>query len=151
MLSLHCQNYYQMWKKKPISYMTDRIIESLFLDPESESEIKERLVSLKGRATGPDEINTMSLKLSNNSIAQPLAHICNLLSLKVYFHIYENRFPIYKPANPILFNHYRPVSLLYILSRGFWEDYVRQISKLTLQKNTKLCMINNEVKKNRST
>ena len=102
--------------------MTDRMSESLFLDPVSESEIKERLISLKETATGYDEINTMSLKLSNNLIAQPLAHICNLsLTEGVFPHQLKiaNVIPIYKSDDPMLFNHYRPVSLFCILSKDF--------------------------------
>ena len=109
-------------KKAPISYMTNRMNESLFLDPVSESEIKERLISLKETATGHDEINTMSLKLSNNLIAQPLAHICNLsLTEGIFPHQLKiaNVIPIYKSDDPMLFNHYRPVSMLCILSKVF--------------------------------
>ena len=102
--------------------MTDRMNESLFLDPVSESEIKERIISLKETATGHDEINTISLKLSNNLIAQPLAHICSLsLTEGVFPHQLKipNVIPIYNSDHPMLFNHYMPVFLLYILSRVF--------------------------------
>ena len=64
----------------------------------------------------------MSLKLSNNLIAQPLAHICNLsLTEGVFPHQLKiaNVIPIYKSDDPMLFNHYRPVSLLCILSKVF--------------------------------
>ena len=56
-------------KKAPISYMTNIMNELLFLDPVSESEIKERLIYLKETAKGHDEINTVSLRLSNNCSA----------------------------------------------------------------------------------
>ena len=102
--------------------MTNRMNESLFLDPVSESELKERLISLKETATGHNEINTMSLRLSNNLIAQPLAHICNLsLTEGIFPHQLKiaNVIPIYKSDDPMLFNHYRPVSLWCILSKVF--------------------------------
>ena len=78
------------------------------------------LLSLKISVTGWDEIPLKLLKLSNYYIVQPLTFKSNLsLSQRVFPDKMKlaNVIPLYKSDGPMYFNHYRPVSLLCILSR----------------------------------
>ena len=62
--------------KYPLSYMTSRTNESIFLSPVTPVELEKMLLTLKNSATGWDEINAMFLKTSLNYIRDPLCHIC---------------------------------------------------------------------------
>ena len=56
------------------------------------------------------------------SLSQPLTHICNLsLTYGVFPDQMKiaNVIPLYKSDDPMFFSHYRPVSLLYALSKVF--------------------------------
>ena len=97
-------------------------METLYLQPATCEEINNILVSLKNTACGWDDISSVFLKLLMQQILQPLSHICNLSlpegvlpnQLKM-----ANVIPLYKSEDPMLFNHYRPVSLLCVLSKVF--------------------------------
>ena len=99
-----------------------RVMESLYLKPITCEEINNILVSLKDTACGWDSISAVALRLSSQFIVQPLSYICNLSltegvipdQLKL-----ANVIPLYKADDPMLFNHYRPVSLLCVLSKFF--------------------------------
>ena len=108
--------------KSPLSSMGDRVMESLYLQPVTFEEINNILVSLKNTAYGWDDISSAFLKLSTQQILQPLAHICNLsLTEGVISNQLKtaNVIPLYKSEDPMLFNHYRNVSLLWVLSKVF--------------------------------
>ena len=87
-----------------------------------ETEINKIIRALKDSATGHDGVSSQFLKLALNSIVDPLTHICNMSltegvfpdTLKV-----ANVILLYKSDDPMCFNHYRPVSLLCILSKVF--------------------------------
>ena len=106
----------------PLSYMGEALKETLFLSPVTETEINKIIKDLKDSATGHDDISAQFLKLSVDFIVNPLMHICNMSltegvfpdSLKV-----ANVIPLYKSDDPMYFNHYRPVSLLCMLSKVF--------------------------------
>ena len=64
------------------------------------------------------------LKLSSKFITQPLAFICNQSLTEGVFPNQlklANVIPLYKADDPMLFNHYRPVFLLCVLSEVFEE------------------------------
>ena len=94
----------------------------MFLAPVTQEEIKLKIKSLKDTATSYDEINVKSLKLVNEFVTQPLTHLCNLSltqggfpeQLKI-----ANVISLYKTDDSMLFNNYRPVSLLCVLSKFF--------------------------------
>ena len=109
-------------KKTPLYCMKNRLIESLYLEPVTSEEIEKILRNLKDSACGWDDLDTKFIKLSVDFINAPLTHICNLSlqegtfpqQLKI-----ANVIPLYKSDDPMHFNHYRPVSLLCILSKVF--------------------------------
>ena len=94
----------------------------MFLAPVTQEDIKLKMKSLNDTATGYGEINAMSLKLVNQFITQPLTHLCNLSLTKRVFPEQlkiANGIPLYKTEDSTLFNNYRPVSLLCVLSKVF--------------------------------
>ena len=64
--------------ESPLSYMGNRLIESIYLEPVTENEINTLIKALKDTATGFDNMNSMSLKISSETLIKPLTHICNL-------------------------------------------------------------------------
>ena len=91
----------------------------------------------KNTATGYDEINSMLLKLSIEFIVNPLTHICNMsLSEGVIPDRMKiaNVKPLYKADDPLCFNHYRPVSLLCVLSKVFEKMMYKRLHNF-LEKN----------------
>ena len=94
-------------------------MESIYLQPV----ISKLLVDLKNTAFGLDGIGAMFLKkLSSQFITQPLAFICiQSLTEDVFPNQLKlaNIIPLYKADNRMLFNHYRPVSPLCVLSKVF--------------------------------
>ena len=108
--------------KTSLKYMTNKIIQSLFLAPVTESEINVILVSLKKYAPGYDGIKLGPLKIVMPQLTKPLVYICNM-SLQEGLFPQEfkraNVVPLYKKENSMLFTNYRPVSLLCILSKVF--------------------------------
>ena len=106
----------------PLHFMGDPIKNSIFLCPVTSSEISEILLSLKNGAPGYDEINAVLLKSISNNITEPLVYICNLsLSDGIFPNELKlaNVLPLFKADDPFVFNNYRPVSLLCILSKVF--------------------------------
>ena len=64
--------------ESPLSYMGNRLIESIYLEPVTENEINTLIKALNDTATGFDNMNSMSLKISSETLIKPLTHICNL-------------------------------------------------------------------------
>ena len=76
--------------------------------------------SLKDSAPGHDEIGMGPLRSVLPYIDGPLTYLCNLsLRQGIFPDILKiaNVIPLYKKDNPMLFNYYRPVSLLCSLSK----------------------------------
>ena len=106
----------------PGRYMGDMISQSLFLDPATPQEIAEIIKSLKNGAPGYDEINIKILQLSVTPIIGPLSFLCNRSLTEGVFPSelkLANVLPLFKSGESMLFNNYRPVSLLCTLSKVF--------------------------------
>ena len=102
--------------------MGEIINHSIFLNPVTPDEIISIIKSLKNGAPGYDEINATTLKLCISDIAMPLSFICNRSLVEGIFPSelkLANVIPLFKSGNPMLFNNYRPVSLLCTLSKVF--------------------------------
>ena len=106
----------------------------MYLYKVTEIEIQNIIKSLKKGAAGYDEVDASALKMISDSVSLPLTHLCNLsLSQGVFPHELKlaNVIPLYKSDDPCVFNHYRPVSLLSVLSKVFEKVmYERLISYL---------------------
>ena len=106
----------------PGRYMGDMISQSLFLDPVTPQEIAEIIKSLKNGAHGYDEINNKILQLSVTPIIGSLSFLCNRSLTEGVFPLelkLANVLPLFKSGETMLFNNYRPVSLLCTLSKVF--------------------------------
>ena len=108
--------------KLPTAYLGDMIKETIFLTPVDSLEVKNIILSLKNSAAGHDDVGASLLKLSIEHIVAPLTHICNLsLSEGVFPDQLKiaNVVPLYKAEDSMMFNNYRPVSVLCVLSKIF--------------------------------
>ena len=121
-------------EKSHLYCMGEKIRESIFLEPVTYEETNDLLNSLKNSACGWDNLSVKFIKLCKEFIVAPLTHILNLSLLEGVFPEQlkiANVIPLHKSDDPMLFNHYRPVSLLCILSKVFEKImYVRLLKFL---------------------
>ena len=111
--------------------MGNRLIESIYLEPVTENEINTLIKALKDTATWFDNMNSMSLKIFSETLIKPLTHICNLSLTQGIFPSQlkiANVIPLYKSDDPMLFNNYRPVSVLCVLSKVFEKIMYNRVS-----------------------
>ena len=76
-------------------------------------------------------MNSMSLKISSEILVKPLTNICNLSLTQGIFPSQlkiANVIPLYKSDDPMLFNDYRPVSVLCVLSKVFEKIMYNRVS-----------------------
>ena len=118
--------------------------QTIFLSPVTNIELIRIIQDIKNGATGYDEISASALKLVSCHVVVPLVYLCNLSidqgvfpkELKL-----ANVLPLYKTDDPFLFNNYRPVSVLSILSKVFERImYSRMLEYLETYK----ILINNQ-------
>ena len=128
----------------PLKYMSAPASHTNFLSPVANIEIIRIIQDLKIGAPGYDEIDASVLKLVSCHVVVPLVYLCNLSidqgifpkELKL-----ANVLPLYKTDDPFLFNNYRPVSVLSILSKVFEKImYSRLMEYLETYKS----LINNQ-------
>ena len=101
----------------PLKYMGAPASNTFFLSPVTNIEIIRIIQGLKIGAPGYDKINASVLKLD-----VPRVYLCNLSIDRGIFPKelkLANVLPLYKTDDPFLFNNYRPVSVLSILSKVF--------------------------------
>ena len=105
-----------------LKFMERPAINSIFLPDVTNDEMKSILLSLKNGAAGWDDITPQILKMIHHSVNHPLVYMTNLSlqqdtfpkKLKI-----ANVLPLFKACDPCVFNNYRPVSLLCILSKVY--------------------------------
>ena len=103
-------------------FMGAKELHSIYLSTVSPSEMNKIISSLKNGAPGHDEISSGILRLIFSHINEPIAYLCNLSFINGIFPNYlklTNVLPLYKADDQCLFNNYRPVSLLCVLSKVF--------------------------------
>ena len=104
----------------PLNYIGNRLIESTYLEPVTDNEISTLIKALKDTETRFDNMNSMSLKIYSETLVKPLTHICNLsLTQRIFASQLKiaNVIPLCKSDDPMLFDNYRPVSVLFVLSK----------------------------------
>ena len=102
------------------NFMKDENLQSLFLQPVTESEISKIILSLKEGAPGVDNISASALKTVIDDIKSPITHICQLSIVQGYFPSelkLAKIIPLFKGKDPSTFSNYRPISLLSIFSK----------------------------------
>ena len=117
------QNVPTAENKKFSDYLTNPIMESMFLEPIEESHILEVVKKLRPKTSfGHDEISSKIIKETINNIIQPITHIVNR---SFVMGIVPNQLkiakviPVYKASNQDELKNYRPISLLPAFSKIF--------------------------------
>jgi hypothetical protein len=106
--------------KDPISYIDCANMNSFYLNEVSEQEVFNIIKCLKNSSAGHDGIKAGLLKETFNHYAKPLVHICRLSLAQGYFPTelkIAKVVPIFKSGDSMVFNNYRPISVLPVLSK----------------------------------
>ena len=106
----------------PLDFVDQPLLNSIYLSEVTSEEISNILKSLKNGAAGYDEINTSLLKHISSVITEPLKYLSNLSLSEGVFPTelkLANVIPLYKSDDAFVFNNYRPVSLLCVISKVF--------------------------------
>ena len=104
----------------PKSSICENNFTSIHITQATESEISNIILSLKNGSSGYDGTTAELLKQTFQSYLAPLTHICNLSLMQGYFpdQLKIARVtPIYKAGDAMLFNNYRPISVLPVFSK----------------------------------
>ena len=109
---------------------------SIFLEPTNPDEILKIISKLKDGAPGHDEFKLNDIKSVLNSLIQPLTYVTNLSVSQGIFPDELKKakiIPLYKANDPMVFNNYRPISLLplfsKILERIMYNRIIKFINK----------------------
>ena len=102
------------------SYLPNRVVDSLFINPTTHEEVLNIIFSLKNSAPGFDGIPIIVVKHVAYSLCTPLTHLFNLSlekgivpsSLKI-----ARVVPVYKSGDKDSVKNYRPISILPCLSK----------------------------------
>ena len=129
-------------------------LNSIFLSPVDEKEIKDIIDSLKNNASpGIDNITTEILKAISNKITKPLCHIINLIFTKAicpsHFKIAIIK-PIYKKGDRNKVENYRPISLISNVAKIFEKALKNRIERF-LTKYSLLSSLQFGFRNNKST
>ena len=119
-------------QKTPDNFLKNRLTNSIFLYAVTEKEIEKLITELNNGAPGYDDLPASLLKLALPHIKQPLMYICNLSLLEGVFPELlkiANVVPLFKSGDSMLFNNYRPVSLLSVLSKVFEKVMYSRLSE----------------------
>ena len=124
--------------ERPESYMSEKMINSLFLTMVTAEEVCKIVNELNSGAPGCNDIPALLLKLALPHITEPLVYLCNLSLVEGVFPDtlkVANVKPLFKSGDAMLFNNYRPVSLLCVISKVFEKImYTRLNEYLTINK-----------------
>ena len=132
----------RIWKsyenKNMRNYM--KINSTFIFQPNNRSSVEKLLKSVKtSKAAGPDNIPACMIKDAYKEVAYPLCHLINESIKTGIFPTTENLakvIPIYRSEAHSLFDNYRPVSVLNILSKILGKVMAQQIAAYL--KNNKL-------------
>lgn len=106
----------------PTSYMPERNLNSLYIEPVCEKEIVEIIKDMKNSSPGWDSISADIIKKTYPLFLTPLTHICNI-SLQQGVFPDELKIakiiPLFKSGDSTIFTNYRPVSVLPAFSKIF--------------------------------
>ena len=104
----------------PSEYIKYEISEKFYASAVTEDEICKIICNFKDSAAGWDDLRPHIMKLIQNCIKSPLAHICNRSFMTGIFPSelkIANVVPIFKSGDDMVFSNYRPVSVLPVLSK----------------------------------
>ena len=107
-------------RRRPELFLADNLMNSMFLEPVVQDEVKDIIKNLKDSSAGWDTISSKIVKTSYVFFLTPLTHIMNLSlskgvvpsELKI-----AKVIPLFKSGDPMQFSNYRPVSVLPVFSK----------------------------------
>ena len=102
------------------TYLPPPNTDSIFIEPTNVEEIMRIISKLNSSAPGHDEIKLDDIKSVLNNLVQPLTYVTNLsLSQGIFPNELKKAkvIPLYKANDPMLFNNYRPISVLPLFSK----------------------------------
>ena len=112
-------------------YLPEPNPKSIFLVPTNECEISNIILNIENSAPGHDGMSAKIIKPIIDILTPPLTYITNLSFTEGVFPSelkIAQVLPLYKSNDPMLFNNYRPISLLPFFSKLFeWLMYNRLI------------------------
>ena len=117
----------------PIEYIKYEISEKFYASAVTEDEICKIICNFKNSAVGRDDLRPRIIKLIQNCIKSPLAHICNRSFMTGIFPSelkIANVVPIFKSGDDMVFSNYRPVSVLPVLSKSTHMALITLIDKI---------------------
>ena len=106
----------------PLDFMDQPLLNSIYLSEVTSEETSNILKSLKNGVSGYNEINACLLKHISPFITEPLKYLSNPSLSEGVFPTeikLADVIPLYKSDDVFLFNNYRPVSLLCVISKVF--------------------------------
>ena len=128
----------------PRNFMGDRVLQTIFMEPVTAAELIKIVHSLKNGAPGYDGVPSQILKDTINTIIEPLCFLCNHSLEQGVFPSelkLANVLPLFKSGDSMLFNNYRPVSLLCTLSKVFEKVMYSRLHSFLQEQNI---LINNQ-------
>ena len=103
-------------------YLPEANKECIFLTPTDDREIRNIILNIRNSAPGYDGISSKCINPIIDTLVTPLTYITNLSLTEGVFPCelkIAQVLPLYKNNDPMLFNNYRPISLLPFFSKVF--------------------------------
>lgn len=126
-------------KRSAISYLNKMYDKSIFLKPTNNNELITIIKNLKTDSScGWDELSPKVLKFCHLPLLSPLVHLLNL-SLNQGVFPDELKLakviPLFKGGDMSIFNNYRPISVLSVLSKVFERIFYNRLLEFLNQEN----------------
>ena len=115
------------------TYLPPPNVNSIFIEPTDSNEIMKIISKLKSNSPGHDELTLNDIKPLMNYVIHPLTYVANLsLSQGIFPDELKKAkiIPLYKANDPMLFNNYRPISLLPLFSKVLEKLMYNRLIKL---------------------
>ena len=122
----------------PLSFMKDRNVHTMFVQPVVEDEIVSIIKNLKNSSAGWDCIRTDLIKSMYSSFLTPLTHVLNLSFVQGVFPKelkIAKIIPLFKNGDKKKITNYRPVSILPIFSKILEKLMYSRVIKFIVKYN----------------
>ena len=131
-------------RKSPLSYLSNRNLNSLLISPCTTNEVSSVIKSLKlGKSSGPNSIPVKLLKILDDSISSDLSVLINeSFTIGVFPDKLKiaKVIPIFKKGVKTKTSNYRPISLLSIFSKIFEKLMQRRLQEFLETSEVLFCM-----------
>ena len=124
--------------KRPEVFLANNLVNSIYIKPVVEDEVKNIIKNLKESSAGWDSISSRIVKNTYEFFLSPLTYIMNLSLIKGVVPSelkIAKVIPLFKSGDPTKFSNYRPVSVLPVFSKILERlMYVRLLSFINKNK-----------------